>query len=108
MSEVVLVYVTCPSEETAHEIGRAMVEKQHAACANIIPGMKSIYRWQGQIESANETILILKTVKHNWSALFDAVKAMHPYDVPCIVALPVEGGHKPYLEWIGQSVITLP
>ena len=100
MTGVLFVYVTCPSTELAQSIGRMAVEKQYAACANIIPSMESIYRWQGKIETARETIMVLKIKEDKWPALCAAIKEAHPYEVPSIVAMPVTHGHAPYLQWV--------
>lgn len=103
MSSALFVYVTCPTEEVAQSIGRAVVERRHAACANILPRMASIYHWQGKIESADEVVVIFKTAQDKWQGLHDAVRALHPYDVPCIIAVPIEQGHAPYLQWIADE-----
>jgi periplasmic divalent cation tolerance protein len=99
-SGAIFVYVTAPSPETAEKIATASLESRLAACANILPGMQSAYRWQGKIERAEETVLILKTQAVHFSALEACIKTLHPYDTPCIVALPVAAGHKAYLDWI--------
>jgi periplasmic divalent cation tolerance protein len=103
MSKAMFVYVTCPSLEEAQSIARAIVEQRHAACANIIPAVASIYHWQGKIESAQETVLVFKTAQDKWQGLQDALKALHPYEVPCIIALPIEQGYAPYLQWIADE-----
>ena len=100
MSEYLSVCVTAPSFDVADTIGRALVEEHLAACVNILPGMHSIYRWAGSIETAAEVVLIAKT----WTALFGKierrVRELHPYECPCLVAWPIEAGHQPYLDWI--------
>lgn len=103
MTDKLFVYVTCPSADVAAAIGKAMVEQRHTACANILPAMTSIYHWQGKIETAGETVLVLKTTAQKWQSLQDGIKALHPYDVPCIVAMPIAHGHVPYLEWIAAE-----
>lgn len=95
-----LVYCTCPDLETARRLARTVVEAGWAACANILPGMLSCYRWQGAIEEASEVVLLLKTTAERSAALVDHVVALHPYDVPCVVVLPIEGGNPAYLEWL--------
>jgi periplasmic divalent cation tolerance protein len=99
-TDAIVVYVTAPSAEKAAEIGRALVEAGHAACGNIIPGIRSIYRWKGKIEDESEALLILKTRKQEFEALRDRVQAMHPYDVPEVIAVPIEAGSEKYLEWV--------
>ena len=98
--EAVFVYVTAPSAETAAAIARAVVEERLAACGNLIGGMRSIYRWQGAIVEAEETVLILKTRAALFEALAARIRALHPYDCPCIVALPLAAGTPDYLGWI--------
>ncbi|WP_207478948.1 divalent-cation tolerance protein CutA [Arenibaculum pallidiluteum] len=98
--EAVFIYVTAPSEEVATSIARPVVEEGLAACANILRGMRSIYRWQGRIEEAEETVLILKTRAALFDALAARVRDLHPYECPCIVALPLAAGTPDYLRWI--------
>lgn len=97
------IYVTVGSEEEAAAIGRAAVEKRLAACANLLPGIRSIYRWRGAIEEAEEVVLILKTREERVGQLVDLVREMHSYDCPCVVALPIAAGNPDYLQWIGQQ-----
>lgn len=96
----VFVYITAESVEQAEHIGRVLVEERLAACVNILPGMRSIYQWQGQIESALETVLIAKTRQSLTEALLAKVKALHTYDTPCAVVLPIAGGLPEFLSWI--------
>lgn len=95
-----LIYVTYPSAETAREISKAVIESRFAACANIFPAHESLYWWEGQVQSASETAVIYKTTKDKFEALRDKIAQLHPYDCPCIVALPIENGHAPFLQWI--------
>ena len=98
------VYITCASAEQAATIGRALVEERLAACVNILPGMRSIYRWQGEIVTDNEAVLIAKTREDQVAALTGRVRALHSYTVPCVVVLPILGGNPAYLEWlIGEA-----
>ena len=96
----VLVYITAESVEQAEGIGRALVEERLAACVNILPGMRSIYQWQGTIETAAETVLLAKTRQSLADALVARVKALHTYEVPCAVLLPITGGLPEFLSWI--------
>ena len=97
----IFVYVTVPSGElVAQIIARAVISENLAACANIIPGMKSVYQWQGKIEQRDEIVLILKTQEKLYPALEARVKALHSDETPCIVALPVTAGNKDFLQWI--------
>lgn len=102
MERVVLVYTTWPSIVEAERAGRDLVEQHLAACVNILPGMISYYRWQGQIERAEEAVMMVKTRAALADAVAAAVKAVHPYDVPAIMVLPVEGGDADYLRWISD------
>lgn len=97
-------YITCASAEEARRIGRVLVEERLAACANMIGGMRSVYRWQGQIEEDEETILIAKTRGELMDALIARVRELHSYDVPCVVELPLARGNEDYLRWISESV----
>ncbi|MGE4421366.1 MAG: divalent-cation tolerance protein CutA [Pseudodesulfovibrio sp.] len=94
------VYITCASLEEAGAIGEMLVERRLAACANILPGMRSIYWWRGRMERAEETVLIAKTRDDLVDALTEAVKAAHGYEVPCVVSLPITGGNPDFLAWI--------
>jgi periplasmic divalent cation tolerance protein len=98
------VYITTSTIDEARMIGRALVEAHLAACANIIPGMESVYRWKNQIESDQEVILIAKTSKERLKDLEHRVKQLHSYDVPCIVALPLEHGSQEYFDWLGEQL----
>lgn len=102
MDEAIFLYTTWPDAETARAAGAAAVDQRLAACANLMAPMTSIYRWEGQIEQAAETPMILKTTRRNADALKALVLSLHPYDLPCIVALAVEAGasHAPFLAWI--------
>lgn len=102
MSEV-FVYVTCPSVREAEDIGRVIVKRRLVACVNIIRGMTSMYWWQGKVESAQEVVLIAKTVDNKMEELTTAIVAMHPYDTPCVVSFPLTGGSDTFLEWIRQE-----
>ena len=93
-------YITAGSRDGAVRIGRALVEERLAACANVIDGMTSIYRWQGEIEEDAEAVLILKTRAELVDRLVERVKSLHDYDCPCVVALTVDGGNPAFLDWI--------
>jgi periplasmic divalent cation tolerance protein len=97
------VYMTAATPEEARRIGRALVEERLAACVNIIPGMTSFYRWQGNIDEGRETVLIAKTRQALVERLTARVKALHSYAVPCVVALPILGGNPDFLQWIGEE-----
>ncbi len=99
----VLLYVTAPDREVAARVGRALVEERLAACANIVDGVRSIYRWEGRLQDEPETLLLAKTRADLAEAAIARVKALHPYTCPCIVALPLAAGHAPFLEWIAAE-----
>jgi periplasmic divalent cation tolerance protein len=102
--EKALLYMTAPTLEVAQSIGKTLVEGRLIACANIIDNMRSIYVWEDRLQSDREFILIGKTVKNRVPEIIDTVVAMHPDDCPCILALPVDGGNPPFLEWIAAEV----
>ena len=94
------VYITAGDEGEAHRIGRALVESRLAACVNIIGGANSIYWWEGEIHEDTEAILVAKTHESAVPALVEKVRAVHSYDCPCIIALPILEGNPDYLSWI--------
>ena len=103
MTGAVVVLVTCPSPEKAAEIARALVEERLAACGNVLPGVRSIYRWDGKVQDDAEALLLLKTGRDRFEALRERVQALHPYEVPEVIAIPIESGHAPYLAWVEAS-----
>jgi periplasmic divalent cation tolerance protein len=100
MERAVFVYTTYPSVVEAEKAGNALVGARLAACVNILPGMISVYRWQGAVERAEEAVMIIKTRASQAEAVRASVKAMHPYDTPSIVVLPVESIDQRYFDWI--------
>lgn len=100
MDRPVLVYTTYPSLVEAEAAGRYLVEKGLAACVNILPGMRSIYRWQGKIDSADEVVMIVKTREGQQEAVAAEVRRSHGYDTPAILFLPAGGGDAAYVDWI--------
>jgi periplasmic divalent cation tolerance protein len=101
---VVVVLSTFPSSEKAAEIARVLVDERLAACVNLVPAVRSIYRWQGAIHDAAEVLAIVKTTAERVDALRDRLIALHPYDVPEAIVLPVTDGHAPYLAWVTGEV----
>lgn len=95
-----VVLMTAPDRETAERVGTALVEARLAACANVVPGISSVYRWQGAVERAEEVLVVLKTRSERVEALVSRAAELHPYDVPELLALPVREGHGPYLDWV--------
>jgi periplasmic divalent cation tolerance protein len=98
-----VVLVSCPSAEKAAEIARVLVEERLAACATVVPSVRSIYRWEGKVQEEAEALLLAKTEARRFEDLRRRVLALHPYEVPEVLALPVEAGHRPYLDWIAES-----
>ena len=100
MLNTYLIYMTASDLDEARRIARALVDERLAACVNILGPMESIYRWQGRVEEAGEVAMIAKTAETNVHALTKRVAELHSYACPCIVALPIEHGYAPFLEWI--------
>lgn len=100
----VLVYVTVPSMEVAEQVARVLVEGQLASGVNILPGARSIYRWQGQVYDEAELFLVIQSRRERFEALREAVLAAHPYEVPKIISVDIAQGHPPYLDWIVENV----
>ena len=88
----------------ARKIGRGVVEKKLAACTNIVPGVESIYRWKGKVESAGEVLVVIKTIAVRLRELEREVRRLHSYEVPEFIVLPVISGSLKYLSWIGENV----
>ena len=96
----VVVFITVPSREVAQQIANLLVESNLAACVNIIPGISSIYQWQGEVEQDSELLLVAKTQRALFDQLVAVVVKNHPYDVPEVIALPIVAGSEEYLTWI--------
>ena len=103
--ETLLVLTNCPDEEAANTIALAIVEARLAACVNILPRVQSIYRWQGRIESATEIPLLIKSTAASYPALEQAIRTLHPYEIPEIVALPITAGLPAYLNWVAEETL---
>jgi periplasmic divalent cation tolerance protein len=99
-STICVVLVTAPSADVAATIGRTLVEERLAACANIVPAVRSIYRWQGAICDDAEVLCIIKTRRELWGALRDRIAQLHPYEVPEIVAIDPSAVSEPYERWV--------
>jgi periplasmic divalent cation tolerance protein len=100
--EVLVVLVTCPPDR-AQAIADALVEERVAACVNVVPGLQSVYRWKGEVHHDTEAMLLVKTTRDRFEALKQAVLKHHPYELPEVIAVPVDRGHTPYLEWVIES-----
>ncbi len=95
-----VVLITAPDPETGRRLARALVEERLAACVNLVPGLRSIYRWEGAVEEEEESLLVVKTRADRLAMLTERVQALHPYDVPEVLALAVGGGSPAYLDWV--------
>ncbi|MBW1979631.1 MAG: divalent-cation tolerance protein CutA [Deltaproteobacteria bacterium] len=102
MANHIVVFVTTPAQQ-APGIARTLVEERLVACVNITPEIRSIYWWQGEIEDDSEVLCMMKTRQELFAALQRRIKAIHPYEVPEIIALPIVAGSQPYLDWIDQN-----
>lgn len=101
-SEILLVSVSCPPAQ-AEPLAAALVEARVAACVQVLPGVRSVYRWQGALQRDDESLLLIKTAAARFDALKAAVLAHHPYELPEIVAVNPASGHAPYLDWVVES-----
>ncbi|QCE15964.1 protein CutA, chloroplastic isoform X1 [Vigna unguiculata] len=99
----IVVYVTVPNKEAGKKLAESIVTEKLAACVNRVPGIESVYQWEGKIQTDSEELLIIKTRQSLLEALTEHVKAHHEYDVPEVISLPITGGNLKYLEWIKES-----
>lgn len=104
MTSIRVCLCTAPSAEVAAELARGLVEATLAACVNIVPGVRSIYRWKGEVQDDGEVLLIIKTSAERFDAMRDWLVEAHPYDVPEVLALPVDAGADAYLAWVLESL----
>ena len=103
-SDLRAVLVTAPDAAAAEALAQALVGERLAACANLVPGVVSVFRWEGEVQRAEEVLLVLKTTADRCEALQHRVVALHPYEVPEVLVLPVEDGHEPYQAWVRAQV----
>ena len=106
--EIIVVLCTFPNLELARQIGTALVEAQLAACVNLCPSVESIYRWEDKVESSQEVLAMLKTTTAVYPELEARLKALHPYEVPEIIALPANQALPAYAKWVQESVAVSP
>lgn len=103
MTDVRVCLVTAPDEETALSLARRLVEEKLCACANLVSGVRSIYRWQGRVEDEAEALLIIKTTAGTVDKLTDRIVELHPYDLPEVIVTPVVAGLAGYLDWVTKE-----
>lgn len=104
MAETIVAFVTAGSKDEAEKIARALVEERLAACVNVIAGVHSFYRWQGEVCADPEFLLLIKTTRESLMALSDRVRQLHSYDLPETIAVKIDDGSRPYLAWIEENV----
>ena len=104
--DTLVVLVTVPSTDVGTTMARTLVEEHLAACVNVVPGVRSIYFWEGRLQDEGEALLVVKTGRERYLALQRRILALHPYSVPEILALPVESGSPAYVAWVRESVGT--
>ena len=97
------VYVTAPDRDAALAIARALIEARLIACANVIDGATSVYRWEGKVEEAREAVMLLKTISPNVSAIIDMINKIHDYSCPCVTVWPIVAGNPDYLAWVDSE-----
>ena len=103
MSHAQLALCTCPDVDSARTLAHALVDEHLAACVSRVPGITSVYAWQGRIEEDTEVLLLIKTTSERFAALRERVVALHPYDVPELIALDIDDGLPAYLQWLQQA-----
>ena len=104
MNDPIIILTTVSSKKEAEIIGSKLINMKLAACVNIIPNIKSIYRWEGKINKDSEYLLIIKTVKRAEEDVFENIRKLHSYDTPEMISIPITGGEKSYLNWLSKSV----
>ena len=104
MTEKKIVLSTAGSQDEARKIARALVDRRLAACVNLVAPVESIYRWQGKVETAQEWLLVIKTIAEKFPQVRDVIRELHSYDLPECIMLPIDDGSPGYLEWIEDSV----
>ena len=104
MDEALLCYCTCPTREVGETLARQLVAQRLAACVNVVPGLLSVYRWEGEVQSEPEVLLLIKTTRDHYAALEAALRAAHPYELPEIIAVSIAAGSPPYLQWLNAAV----
>lgn len=100
---VLLCLCSCPDDASAARIAETLVDERLAACVNILPGVRSVYRWQGQVERADELLLLVKTSAQRADTLRERILALHPYELPEVIMVEVDGGLPAYLDWVAAE-----
>jgi len=103
MTDAILVLTMLPNADAAVSVARTLVAEKLAACANILPAARSIYRWKGKVEDANEVLVLIKTRSEHFDRVRARILELHPYEVPEVLSIPVEQGYYPYLEWLARE-----
>lgn len=104
VTDKIVVLTTCDSEEQAQRLARHLIEHRLAACVNILPGARSVYRWKDKIENAAELVLLIKTRRDMFARLREAIAQLHSYEIPEVIALPVVEGSEAYLSWLDREL----
>ncbi len=107
MTEMRMVFVTAPDQAVALALIRTLLDERLIACGNMLPGMRSVYRWKDELCDEAEVQLVLKTTGDCWPALRDRIVAIHPYDCPEVLCIPVKAGHPEYLKWVSDQVMAV-
>ncbi len=105
MSDCILVLCTCPDEASATRIAQTLVEERLAACVNRIPGVASTYRWKGRVQNDSEVLLLIKSVRERFDALRERIVALHPYELPEVIAVDIGLCHATYLDWVAKEYL---
>ena len=103
-SRTIVVLVTCPSQAVGRRLAHHLIHARVAACVNVVPGLESVFWWEGKVDRCREVLLVIKTTAARFAGLRAAVLARHPYKTPEIIALPIVAGHPPYLQWVCSHV----
>jgi periplasmic divalent cation tolerance protein len=104
VNETIVILCTCPDEDTAARLGEGLLEERHAACVNVLPAIRSLYTWEGEIQDEQEVLMIIKTTRAHFFVIEHWLREHHPYEVPELVALQAEHVSEPYLRWLRASV----
>jgi periplasmic divalent cation tolerance protein len=105
MTDKIVILSTCANEEDAARLARALVDARVAACVNILPAVRSFYRWKGEVEDSAECLLVIKSSRSAFDALRAVLEKAHPYEVPELIALPIVDGAANYLNWLGENLL---